>query len=110
VQVGDEVLPRLACLQENQDFEDFLIPNCQYTAMPEKITVSDKQGTNIQTQELSNIINGTLHGSSTVTRDSPYSEELQGPIDSQHPTIEDGLEYFSVIFGEVHMMNLTSML
>lgn len=73
MQVEDEVLPRLACLQENQDFEDFLIPNCQYTAMP-------------------------------------YSEELQGPIDSQHPTIKDGPEYFSVIFGEVHIIKLTSML
>ena len=59
MQVEDEVLPRLACLQENRDFEDFLIPNCQYTAMPEKIAVSDEQGTKIQTQELSIIISGT---------------------------------------------------
>ena len=59
MQVEDEVLPRLACLQENRDFEDFLIPNCQYTAMPEIIAVSDEQGTKIQTQELSIIISGT---------------------------------------------------
>ena len=59
MQVEGEVLPRLACLQENRDFEDFLVPNCQYTAMPEKIAISNEQGTNIQKQELGIIISGT---------------------------------------------------
>jgi hypothetical protein len=43
-----------------------------------------------------------------VQRGIPYNGEQQGPTDSQHPTIEDGPEYFSS-FWETKM-KLSTML
>lgn len=45
MQVEHEALLQLAFLQENQDSEDFLTPNCQYIAVPgKKFMASAKQG------------------------------------------------------------------